>query len=98
MQKAYVEHGCVKVVGERIVAGRRALETQSAPPKWRSAQAASVTTAVVDAATFQLYERSTVLPNGEVSQREVHEVTELLPATDATVRARLAKARKRPRR
>ena len=91
VQQAYVERGIVRVVGEQLVDGRRALVTQNVPERWRSDAPENVTTAVVDAETFRLYERSTVAPDGSFSQTEDYEVLELLPAADA--RADLAMAR-----
>jgi hypothetical protein len=93
VQKAYVEQGYVKVIGEKTVDGRRALITQSVPGKWRSDEPEAVTTAVVDAETFRLYERSTVHPSGAFSQTATHDVVELLPAGAASARARLAMAK-----
>ena len=89
VQKAYIEQGYVTVIGEKIVDGRRALVTQSKEGKWRSDDASSVTTAVVDAETFRLYERTTVGMNGGFKQTTTHDVVEVLPATSTAARARL---------
>ena len=89
VQKAYVEQGITRVVGEKVVEGRRALVTESVAEKWRSDVAGSRTTAVVDAETFELYERSTVHPSGEFSQVATHS-SELLAATPTTIRAALS--------
>ena len=59
VQKAYIDQGFVKVVGETTKNGRRALITETAPPKWKSDNPNSKTIAVVDAETFDLYERTT---------------------------------------
>jgi len=93
VQKAYVEQGYTRVVGEKVVDGRRALITESVAGKWRSDEPASVTTAVVDAETFMLYERTTEMPGGAFRQTELHEVNELLPAAATSTRARLAMAK-----
>ena len=94
VQKAYVEQGYVRVIGEKVVNGRRALVTQSAEGKWRSDDRNSVTTAVVDAETFALYERTTELAG---SHRHAQTFTyEVLAETPANVKATLAMA-KHPR-
>lgn len=91
VQKTYVEQGYVKVVGEKVVNGRRALVTESNRPKWRSDNASDVTTAVVDADTFVLYERTTAQPDGEYAQHEVHEVTEVLDAGAPAARTAMSR-------
>jgi hypothetical protein len=92
VQRAYVEQGITTVVAEREVDGRRALVVTSNPAKWRSDDPDTRTSAVVDAETFRLYERTTEHPKGLFSQREVHEVVELLDESGA-VRARMAMSR-----
>ncbi len=95
VQKAYVEQGYVTVVGEKVVNGRRALITRSKEGKWRSDDATSVTTAVVDAETFRLYERTTVGAGGQFKQTSTYDVYEILPATSTAARARLAMSAKK---
>jgi len=89
VQKAYVEQGITRVIGETTVRGRRALLVESVPGKWRSDDPASRTTATIDAETFVLYERSTGVPNGEYRQTETYSVFEQLDAAPA-VTARMA--------
>jgi hypothetical protein len=89
VQKAYIEQGITRVTGETTVRGRRALQVESVPGKWRSDDPSSRTTATVDAETFVLYERSTGVPNGEYRQTETYDVFEQLDATGA-VTARMA--------
>jgi hypothetical protein len=91
-QRSYLEDGVTRVIGEKLVAGRRALVVESVPGRWRSSEPQSRTVATVDAETFALYERTTGLPGGELSQTEVHELTELLPASARAAKARLAMA------
>lgn len=93
VQKAYVEHGIVRVVGEKLVNGRRALITESVEGRWRTDEPASRTTAVVDAETYALYERSTVL-EGAFSQTQTFS-SELLDAASPSVKATMA-MRKHP--
>lgn len=68
VQKAYLDQGFVKVVGEKTVGGRRALVTENAPPKWKSDNPNSKTIAVVDAETSALYERTTF--DGELFKQQ----------------------------
>ena len=86
VQKAYLEQGITRVVGEKVVGGRRALVTEPVAGRWRSDEHESRTTAVVDAETFALLERSTVHPRGLFSQTQTFSV-ELLDASAAGVRA-----------
>jgi hypothetical protein len=90
VQKAYVEQGAVRVVGEVAVAGHRALVVENAPPRWRSDTPDARTLAVVDAETFHLYQRTTS-DRGLFTQDTVYAVCELLDA-GARVQARLAMA------
>jgi hypothetical protein len=90
VQRSYVEQGITRVIGEKTVGGRRALVTESVPGKWVSDEPSSRTTAVVDAETFALYERTTGLPAGEFTQNERYTLTELLDA--GSPRAQAAKA------
>lgn len=89
VQKAYVEQGITRVVGETTVRGRRALLVESVPGTWVSDEPSSRTTATIDAETFVLYERSTGLPTGEFRQTETYSVAEQLDAAPA-VTARMA--------
>jgi hypothetical protein len=91
VQKAYVEQGYVKVIGERVVAGRKALVVQNQAPKWRSDNPNSKTIAVVDAETYHLYQRTTN-DGDRFKQDEVHQVTELLDQS-SKVQARMAMAK-----
>ena len=94
VQKAYLEQGITRVVGEKVVAGRRALITESVAGRWRSDEPESRTTAVVDAETFALLERSTVHPRGLFSQTQTF-ATRLLDASAPGVQARMAMRRHR---
>lgn len=78
VQKAYVEQGITKVIGETTVRDRRALIVESVPGKWTSDRPDGRTVAVVDAETYGLYERSSTLPDGEFTQKETFEVQEFL--------------------
>jgi hypothetical protein len=93
VQKAYVEQGYVKVVGETTVRGHRALVTENAPPKWRSDRPDSTTVAVVDAATFELYERTTS-DGDRFRQQATYHARELVDE-DAGVLARMAMTRRK---
>jgi len=95
IHRAYVEHGIMRVAGERTVRGRRALVLESVPAMWHSSEPQSQTTSVVDAETYELYERTTGLPDGQFGQTEIRQVTELLPVTARTAKARLAMSRHR---
>jgi hypothetical protein len=92
VQKAYVEQGITRVTGETVVRGRRALVVESVPGRWRSDEPTSRTTAVLDAGTFALLQRTTGVPDGRFAQSESYDVAELL---DASSRAstRMAMAR-----
>ena len=92
LQRSYLENGLTGVIGEKVVDGRKALVVESVPGRWRSSEPQSRTVATLDAETFALLERTTGLPGGELSQTEVHELTELLPATAKAAKARLAMA------
>ena len=81
VQRAYVEQGITRVTGQTTVAGRPALVVRSVPGAWRTDEPSSVTTAVVDAQTYHLYERTSSLPNGAFTQHETYRVTELLDAS-----------------
>jgi hypothetical protein len=93
VQKAYVEQGITREIGRTVVDGRMAIVVQSVPGKWVSDVPESITTAVIDAATFELYERSTVHPDDLFKQTETHRV-ELLDAS-TRVRAKMAMAKHR---
>jgi hypothetical protein len=95
VQRAYVDQGITQVVGEKTVAGRRALVTQSVRGKWRTDEPNSVTTAVVDAETFDLIERTSELP-GAFKQTEVYEVREMLPADSPQARMSMTKRKNVP--
>ncbi len=89
VQEAYLEQGITRVTGERTVAGRRALVTVSVPERWRSSEPRSTTTAVVDAESHRLLERTTTTPDGAYVQREVVERHQTLAATSAHARMRM---------
>jgi hypothetical protein len=91
VQKAYVERGITTVVGERTVKDRRALVTESVPERWRSDDPQSKTTAVVDAETHALLERTTELPDGMFRQVEVVERSQVLSATSAHARMKMGR-------
>ena len=80
IQKEYLAQGITRVIGEKQVAGRRALVVESVPGKWRSSEPGSRTTAVVDAETHHLYETQTTLGGGLFVETIRRVVTELLPA------------------
>ncbi|HYI17876.1 MAG TPA: hypothetical protein VD836_04160 [Solirubrobacteraceae bacterium] len=82
VQRAYVQEGITKVVGEATVRGRRAFVVESVPGKWVSDEPDSRTVAVVDAETYELYERTSTLPDGEFTQKETT-VTELIRGASA---------------
>jgi len=82
VQRAYVQEGITKVVGETTVRGRRAFVVESVPGKWVSDEPDSRTVAVVDAETYELYERTSTLPDGEFTQKETT-VTELIRGASA---------------
>ena len=89
VQKRQLEQGITRVIGEKLVAGRRALVVESVPGKWRSDEPGSRTVATIDAETFAIYDRTTELP-GSATQTEVVERSEMLPAS---AKARLAMAK-----
>jgi hypothetical protein len=93
VQKAYLEQGFVKVVGETTVRGRRALITENAPPKWRSGTPDSTTVAVVDAETFHLYERTT--SDGDRFRQQSRNLSTELIDENAGVLARMAMTRRK---
>jgi hypothetical protein len=89
IQKAYVQHGYVRVIGEKQVNGRRALITENAEGKWRTDNPSSRTVAVVDAETFALYERTTTVPGSHTHEQQFP-VNEVLDATPQNVTASMA--------
>jgi hypothetical protein len=91
VQKAYVDQGITRVTGETVVGGRRALVVESVPGRWHSDEPASRTSAVVDAETFALLQRTTAMPDGRATHSESYDVAELLDAS-SRVRARMAMA------
>ena len=91
VQKAYIDQGYVKVVGEKLVSGRRALITENAPPKWKSDNPNSKTIAVVDAETFALYERTTF--DGDLFKQEARYSSVELVDENAGVLAKMAMKR-----
>lgn len=93
IQKEYLAQGITRVIGEKQVAGRRALVVEGVPGQWRSDEPGSRTTAVVDAETYQLYERSSTIGDGLFTQTVRHALTELVPASRA-VTAKLAMRKK----
>lgn len=88
VQKAYIEQGFVKVVGEKTIHGRRALITENAPPKWRGDNPSSKTIAVVDAETHELYERTTF--DDDLFKQEAHHSRAELVDENAGVLAKMA--------
>jgi hypothetical protein len=93
VQKAYIDQGFVKVVGETTKNGRRALITENAPPKWVSDNPNSKTTAVVDAETFELYERTTF--DGDLFRQEAeHSRAELVDENSGLLAKMSMKKRK----
>jgi hypothetical protein len=93
VQRAYVEQGYVKVVGETTVGGRRALVTENAPPKWRSDNPDSKTVAVVDAETFRLYKRTTF--DGDLFRQATRHRSVELVDENAGVLARMAMTKRK---
>jgi hypothetical protein len=91
VQRAYLEQGYVRVIGEQQVDGRRALVTENvAGGRWRSDPADSRTVAVVDAETFTLYERTTTHPRGDFVHSQQFPVNRVIDATPENVRATMA--------
>jgi hypothetical protein len=90
VQRAYVEQGITRVVGERVVNGRKALVTQSVEGRWRSDEPSSVTTTVVDAESYTLLERTTTMPNGAFTQTQQFPVSRVIDASPENVRATMA--------
>ena len=90
VQRAYVEQGITKVIGETTVRDRRALVVESVPGTWTSDRPDGRTIAVIDAETYALYERTSTLPNGTFTQKETFETQELL-SPSARVRFAMAK-------
>jgi hypothetical protein len=90
VQRAYAEQGITRVVGERVVDGRRALVTRSVEGRWRSDEPSSVTTAVVDAEDYTLLERATAMPDGAFSQTQQFTVNRVLEASPENVGATMA--------
>ena len=90
LQRAYVEQGITKVVGETTVRDRRALVVESVPGRWTSDRRDGRTVAVIDAETYALYERTSALPNGTFTQKETVETQELL-SPSARVRFAMGK-------
>ena len=82
LQRAYVEQGITRVIGETTVRGHRALVVENVPGKWVSDSPDDRTVAVVDAETYELYERTSSLPNGEFTQKETTR-TEILQGRSA---------------
>ncbi|WCB92840.1 hypothetical protein DSM104299_01540 [Baekduia alba] len=60
--------GASAQTGETTVNGRRALQLQSVPGKWKTDEPSGVTTMTVDAESFTLYEIKTVLAKYSFSQ------------------------------
>ena len=92
VQKAYLEQGITRVIGETTVGGRRALVTESVPEKWRTDESSQRTTAVVDALTYTLYSRTSTLPNGAFTQTQTWR-SELLDGAQSSGRAKMAMKR-----
>ncbi len=70
VQRAYVEQGITKVIGDVTIHGRRALVVESVPGRWSGDRPDGRTVAIVDAESYELYERTSTLPGGEFTQRE----------------------------
>jgi hypothetical protein len=82
LQRAYVEQGITKVVGETTVRDRRALFVESVPGKWTSDRPDGRTVALIDAETYALYERTSTLPDDTFTQKQTFQTQELLsPST-----------------
>ena len=88
VQKAYLEQGYTRVIGEQQVDGRRALVTENvAGGRWRSDPADTRTVAVVDAETHTLLERTTTHPRGEFTHTQQFPVNRVIDAAPENVRA-----------
>lgn len=93
VQRAYVEQGITKVTGETTVRGRRAFVVESVPGTWVSDEPGSKTVAVVDAETYELYERTSTSPGGEFTQTETTETSYGAPARFTMSKHKGAKVR-----
>ena len=89
LQRAYVEQGITKVIGETTVRDRRALIVESVPGRWTSDRPEGRTMAVIDAETYALYERTSTLPD-TFTQRQTVETQQLL-SPSARVRFTMGK-------
>jgi hypothetical protein len=92
LHRAYVQEGIMRVTGEQVVAGRRALMLESVPGKWISSDPGSRGTALVDAETYRVLQTRATLGEGLFNQTVDTTVDELVSA-QATVTAKLAARR-----
>lgn len=96
VQRAYVERGIARVVGETVVGGRRALVTEFVGARRRGDEPGTRTTATVDAETFALLARETEHAGGLFRQTQRVIVTETLSATARAVRRAMTMRVKAP--
>ena len=89
---AYVRQGIMRVTGEQVVAGRRALVLESVPQKWITSDPGSRGTALVDAETYEVLQTRSILGDGQFDQFVDTTVDELVNAK-AQVTAKLAARR-----
>lgn len=89
LHRAYVEQGIMRVTGEQVVAGRRALVLESVPEKWITSDPGSRGTALVDAETYHVLQEQSTLGDGLFTQTVETTVDEVVNAR-AAVTARLA--------
>jgi hypothetical protein len=92
LYRAYVQQGIMKVTGEQIVDGRKALTLDSVPGKWKSSDPGSRGTALVDAETFAVKQIASILDGGLFNQTVENQLTETLDAGKASS-AKLAMAK-----
>jgi hypothetical protein len=76
--------GKTRQVGETTALGRRALVLQSVEGKWKTDEPSQVTTMIVDAETFTVYEVKNVLAKHDFEQDDTVKSYETLDRTPAT--------------
>ncbi len=89
---AYVQQGIMRVTGEQVVGGRRALVLESVAAKWITSDPGSRGTALVDAQTYRVLQTQSILGDGQFKQTVDTGVDELVNAK-AQVTAKLAARR-----
>lgn len=92
LHRAYVEQGIMRVTGEQVVAGRRALVLESVAAKWITSDPGSRGTALVDAETYHVLQEQSFRGDGLFTQTVETKVDEVVNAK-AAVTAKLAARR-----